>query len=173
MFAIALTPMDFRPEYQRARQQAVRRLVGWPLIIVMVVILAGIFGWDYIQRAINPATTTVVTTAPGSVASDVSGRVILGPPKTAKSRRKVTLPRLVSDQLVVHLQAFAIRESDSFIFPSPGGGPIRRNLWVHRYWRPAVLKSGLERSLVAHALRHSQVALLIAQGEHRRRSPIA
>jgi hypothetical protein len=55
--------MDFRPEYQRARQHAVHRLVGWPLIIVIVVILTGIFGWDYIQRAAN-SSTTVVTTAP-------------------------------------------------------------------------------------------------------------
>jgi TRAP-type C4-dicarboxylate transport system permease small subunit len=53
--------MQFDPRYQRARQEASRRL-PLTLIIVILVILTGIFGWDYIQRAGDPQTTT--TTAP-------------------------------------------------------------------------------------------------------------
>lgn len=54
--------MQFDPRYQRARQEASRRL-PLTLIVVIVVILTAIFGWDYIQRALDPPTTTT-TTAP-------------------------------------------------------------------------------------------------------------
>jgi len=33
------------------------------LIVVIIVILAAVFGYDYIQRAVNPTTTTT-TSAP-------------------------------------------------------------------------------------------------------------
>ena len=52
--------MQFDPGYQRARQQASRRL-PLTLIVVIVVILIGIFGWDYIQRASDPPETTTTT----------------------------------------------------------------------------------------------------------------
>ena len=52
------------------------------------------------------------------------------------------------------------------IFPVPEGGTIRWNSWTRRFWKPALVKAGLEWSLGTHSLRHSQVALLIAQGEH-------
>ncbi len=53
--------MQFDPRYQRARQEASRRL-PLTLIVLMVLVLTGIFGWDYIQRAINPPTTSTTTT---------------------------------------------------------------------------------------------------------------
>ena len=53
--------MQFDPRYQRARQEAGRRL-PLTLIVVIVVLLTGVFGWDYIQRAVNPPTTSTTTT---------------------------------------------------------------------------------------------------------------
>lgn len=55
--------MHLDPGYQRARQEAGRRL-PLTLIVVIVVILAIVFGYDYVQRAVNPTTTTT-TSAPG------------------------------------------------------------------------------------------------------------
>ena len=52
------------------------------------------------------------------------------------------------------------------VFPSPDGGPIRRTSWVRRFWKPGLASAGLDKDLGTHTLRHSQVALLIAQGEH-------
>ena len=54
--------MHLDPGYQRARQEASRR-VPLTLIVVIVLILTGIFGWDYLQRAVNPPTTSTTTTA--------------------------------------------------------------------------------------------------------------
>jgi hypothetical protein len=52
------------PGYQRARQEASRR-VPLTLIVVIVLILTGIFGWDYLQRATNPPTTSTARTTAG------------------------------------------------------------------------------------------------------------
>jgi len=99
-------------------------------------------------------------------ASDVRGRVIVGPPKTAKSIRTVTLPRSITERLVEHVAALRVADPGEWLFPAPEGGPIRRTVWVRRHWKPALAAAGLPTDLGTHVLRRSQVALLIAQGEH-------
>jgi integrase len=99
-------------------------------------------------------------------ASDVRGRVIVGPPKTAKSIRVVTLPKSITEELVEHVAALGLKEPAAWLFPAPEGGPIRRTAWVRRFWKPGLAAAGLPTDLGTHVLRHSQVALLIAQGEH-------
>jgi len=99
-------------------------------------------------------------------ASDVRGRVIVGPPKTAKSIRTVVLPRSITGQLVEHVARLDETSPDAWFFPAPEGGPIRRTTWMRRVWKPALAATGLEVDLGTHTLRRSQVALLIAQGEH-------
>ena len=99
-------------------------------------------------------------------ASDVQGRVIIGPPKTAKSIRTVVLPRSITDQVVDHIARLEQTGLEAWLFPAPEGGPIRRTGWARRVWKPALASAGLEGDLGTHTLRRSQVALLIAQGEH-------
>jgi len=99
-------------------------------------------------------------------ASDVRGKVIVGPPKTPKSIRTVTLPRSIADELHAHLTRLEDSGPNSWVFPAPEGGPIRRTAWTRRIWKPALEAAGLDIQLGTHVLRRSQVALLIAQGEH-------
>jgi integrase len=99
-------------------------------------------------------------------ASDVQGRVIIGPPKTAKSNRTVGLPRSITDRLVDHVAQLNEKGLEVWLFPAPEGGPIRRTGWTRRVWKPALAAAGLNQNLGTHTLRRSQVALLIAQGEH-------
>ena len=99
-------------------------------------------------------------------AADVRGRVIVGPPKTAKSIRTVALPRSITDQLVEHMARLEETGPEAWLFPAPKGGPIRRTAWTRRVWKPALAAAGLKQDLGTHTLRRSQVALLIAQGEH-------
>ena len=98
--------------------------------------------------------------------SDVRGHLIEGPPKTPKSMRTVTLPKAVVEELTSHLGTRSEVAATDWIFPAPEGGPIRRTGWVRRHWRPALRAAGLDDDLGTHTLRHSHVALLIAQGEH-------
>jgi integrase len=98
--------------------------------------------------------------------SDIAGRVVIGPPKTAKSIRTISLPSSTTAELTDHVAKRGAILSEDWIFPSPGGGPIRRTSWVRRFWKPGLAAAGLNKNLGTHTLRHSQVALLIAQGEH-------
>jgi len=98
--------------------------------------------------------------------SDVRGEIIIGPPKTAKSIRNVVLPHSISEQLVEHIAKLNEPEPEAWIFPAPEGGPIRRTAWMRRVWKPALTGANLNHNLGTHTLRRSQVALLIAQGEH-------
>ena len=94
--------------------------------------------------------------------------MIVGPPKTAKSIRTVVLPRSVTEQLVEHVTRLDETHPDVWLFPAPVGGPIRRTAWMRRVWKPALAAADLEQGLGTHTLRRSQVALLIAEGEHPR-----
>jgi len=98
--------------------------------------------------------------------ADVRGRIVVGPPKTAKSIRTVTLPRTITEELVEHVAASGLSDPREWLFPAPEGGPIHRTAWVRRFWKPALATAELPTDLGTHVLRRSQVALLIAQGEH-------
>ncbi len=98
--------------------------------------------------------------------SDVRGRLIVGPPKTAKSVRTVVLPHSITEELAIHIARLEEQGPEAWIFRAPEGGPIRRTAWTRRTWKPALAAANLDQGLGTHTLRRSQVALLIAQGEH-------
>jgi integrase len=91
---------------------------------------------------------------------DVQGRLSLGPPKTSAGRRTVTLPASLADALAEHISG-----RTGFVFTSPEGGPIRRTNFRRRVWTPATGQAGLA-GVRFHDLRHTHVAMLIAEGEH-------
>lgn len=94
------------------------------------------------------------------------GEIIVGPPKTAKSIRTVTISRSITEDLVGHVARLHKTEPEAWLFPAPEGGPVRRTAWIRRVWKRALAAADLDVELGTHTLRRSQVALLIAQGEH-------
>ncbi len=96
--------------------------------------------------------------------SDVRGQWSLKAPKTSASRRQIALPRFLCDALSQHLASIPI-DGDGFVFQAPRGGPLRRSNFRRRVWLPAVRQS-VGQPMRFHDLRHSHVAMLIAQGEH-------
>ena len=96
--------------------------------------------------------------------AEVNGKLYVGPLKTKESRRVVTIPAFLADELGVHLAG--VRSDADLIFPSPTGGPIRRTNFGHRFWTPAVMAAGISPAPTFHALRHFAAALAIAQGAH-------
>ena len=96
--------------------------------------------------------------------AEVRGHLRFGQPKTAAARRAVSLPEWLPEAIDQHLDTYP-PGPDGLIFTAPEGGPIRRNTFRSRFWLPAVADS-VGQPMRFHDLRHSHVALLIAQGAH-------
>jgi integrase len=83
----------------------------------------------------------------------------VGPTKTRKSRRTITLPPQVTEALT---RLVTGRPRTSPLFVGPKGAPLQhRNFWSD-VWRPAVERAGLDPRPRIHDLRHTHVAWLIA-----------
>jgi integrase len=82
--------------------------------------------------------------------------------KTVNSRRKLSVPPFLIDELRDHLSEAPPSE---FVFSTVEGHSLRRNNFRRRYWLPAVEEAGLA-PLRFHGLRHTCASLLIAQGAH-------
>jgi integrase len=96
--------------------------------------------------------------------TESNGHIEFGPVKTQASRRTVTLPRFLCDELAQHLTDYP-PSHDGLVFQAADGGPIRRSNWRRRVWIPAVKEADMA-GFRFHDLRHTHAALLIAQGEH-------
>jgi integrase len=108
---------------------------------------------DLLRRNLRVAGTLV----------EVSGQVSLGPPKTKRSARKLSISSTLADEIGTHIGRYP--DPGGWIFSAPEGGPIRATNWRRRVWAPAVAEVGLE-PLRFHDLRHTHASMLIAQGEH-------
>jgi integrase len=95
---------------------------------------------------------------------EVKGDLSFGPPKSAAGRRTVTMPRFIAEMVGAAMGTKEAKKS-GLVFPSPKGEPMRRGNFRRRVWLPAVEASELD-DLRFHDLRHTAVALAIAQGAH-------
>lgn len=94
---------------------------------------------------------------------DFPSRTIIGPPKTKKARRTVTLPA----EVVAVLEPLVTgRKKTERLFLPPKGGPLRHRTFYRDIWlRKSLPGSGIVLPFPRlHDLRHSHVAWLIAQG---------
>ena len=95
--------------------------------------------------------------------SEVAGEFVFKPPKSDASRRTVSVPSFVVEELAQHLAVHA--DGSGLVFSASSGGPIRRTNFRRRTWLPAV-RASVGEPCTFHDLRHTHAALLIAQGEH-------
>ena len=96
--------------------------------------------------------------------TEVAGRFAWGPPKTAAGVRTVSLPPFLVERLGDQL-ALPVVVGSGLVFPATNGEPMRRSNFRRRVWGRAIRKVGLE-GVRFHDLRHTAVALAIAQGTH-------
>jgi integrase len=95
---------------------------------------------------------------------EIHGALVYGPPKTY-ARRRVDLPEELASELAHHIDGRA-SDPDALIFNAPGGGPLRHHNFYKRFFKPAVLRAGLDHRTRFHDLRHTAAALMIAEGAH-------
>jgi integrase len=80
--------------------------------------------------------------------------------KTSRSRRTLSIPQFIVDLLADQLST---APGSEFVFSSPCGDIINYRNFRRRYWDPAVARADLT-GVTPHALRHTCVAFLIAEG---------
>jgi integrase len=93
---------------------------------------------------------------------DGVGRWIIGPPKTAKSRRTLSLAPSLNGLVRPYVTG---RNREEYLFLNGDGGPLRQNSFYEDRWQRAVKlaqERGLTKSPRFHDLRHTHVAWLIA-----------
>jgi integrase len=110
----------------------------------------------------------------GQTVQRVGGKLMLAPPKTKSSKRKLPLPAKVERALARHAerqeeerQAWGQGWNENgLVFPSVAGTPIEpRNLV--RHFKGLLQRAGLP-DIRFHDLRHSCATVLISQGVHPR-----
>lgn len=85
----------------------------------------------------------------------------VGPPKTAKSKRTITLPNEVLDYLPPVMEG---RKRNERLFLPPNGGPLRHMTFYRDIWRKKSTANIDAPKPRLHDLRHSHVAWLMAAG---------
>jgi integrase len=92
-----------------------------------------------------------------------SGEVIEGHPKSEAGRRRVALPRPLTEELEHHLGRYSGDGLERFVFVSESGVPVDPNNFRSRVWIPATRAAGLE-GVRFHDLRHAAGTLAAQTG---------
>jgi integrase len=99
-------------------------------------------------------------------ASDVAGRVVVGPTKTKSSKRRVYLGPMAVDALRQRLKDARAERHDSandFVFCSTSGRAMSQNNLRRRHFAPILKRAGLV-GITPHTLRHTSTSLGVAAG---------
>ncbi|GEC89538.1 site-specific integrase [Brevibacillus brevis] len=109
-----------------------------------------------------------------SITMRINGETIINEPKTKKSKRKISLPDALTEQLkeyYLHARKMRLQMGDKwnggnhfFVFCNPDGKPFHPST-PYLHFRRFLKNNGL-RYIRFHALRHTSASLLISQGVH-------
>ena len=98
-------------------------------------------------------------------ATEVHGQLVFGETKN-RTHRTVAIPRFLRDALSHHLDGYVGPSSESLVFTTDDGTPLRLSNFRNRVWKPAVARTGIEPGLRIHDLRHTAASLLISSNVH-------
>jgi integrase len=87
-------------------------------------------------------------------------------PKTDASVRSITISPFTASSLSSHLERFGLPGVDALVFPNRAGHPLISSSFWNNVFSPALAKAGVRCRF--HDLRHTSVALAIAEGAHPR-----
>lgn len=89
----------------------------------------------------------------------------IGPPKSAASRRTVSIPSELADELSAHMRSIGLTgaDPDELLFPNHDGRPLDYSNWRGRVWEPAVKAVGMA-GLNFHDLRRTNATAMVAEG---------
>ena len=93
-----------------------------------------------------------------------TGEWIYKEPKTPSSIRSITISRFTAALLADQLEKTAAPGLDALVFPNAAGHPLVSSSFWNNHFRRALERTGIECRF--HDLRHTSVALAIAEGAH-------
>ena len=93
-----------------------------------------------------------------------SGEWVREEPKTSASVRSITISAFTAEVLAEHLESFSLPGIDGLMFPNAAGRPITSQSFLSNHFKPARDAVGV--ACRFHDLRHTSVALAIAEGAH-------
>jgi integrase len=99
---------------------------------------------DFLRRTLTVRATL----------NEVEGTFVEGTGKTQASRRTISVPQRILDELSAHLARTGRTGPEDFVFQAPRGGAVRATQFRNRVYDPALRRAGLE-GLSFHRLRHS------------------
>lgn len=97
-------------------------------------------------------------------ASVVGGQVQYGPPKTRAGQRTLPVARTIMADVADHLAEHVGPDPDALVLANRDGGPVLRQNFTRRVWRPALGAAGLPGTLTPHSMRHGYASWLVAAG---------
>jgi integrase len=97
---------------------------------------------------------------------DNGQRQVWEQPKTKAGVRSIGIPAFLADMLQEQLDERALPGADGLIFPNRAGKPTASASFNTHHFSPAKRRAGIDGRLRFHDLRHTAVALAIAQGAH-------
>jgi integrase len=113
---------------------------------------------DFLRRSISVHQTL----------AEIGGIIQVAPTKSRASRRTLSAPPFLIDELAGHLAEHRPGAGpDDLVFVGARGGPLRRSFEA-RFFKPAVERAGLDPALTFHGLRHVAASLMVEMGEHPR-----
>lgn len=103
---------------------------------------------------------------------ELGGKIFVESPKTKKSKRPITLPKLAVDALSEHRKKMVAEgfAGVDWVFPSKSGEPMRRQSFNRWAWRDIVKGATLDgqplRKIPFKNLRHAHATVLLSSGTH-------
>jgi hypothetical protein len=96
----------------------------------------------YENGALDPSASAIEHDGAAAIDADYA-MTIAALNASAAGRRAVVVPAVIKPALVRHVATFTAGLSDSFVFASPAGAPVRDGNFRHRVRRPALARAGL------------------------------
>jgi integrase len=100
----------------------------------------------------------------GNAVTGHGGARLVGPTKTKRSNRTITLTPMAVEALALYRSEQPSTAPDALIYPGPAGGVLAASTLSRQYFRPLVKAAGLPATTTLYSLRHTFATTALNNG---------